>query len=512
VECQFLFPQREGRGGVENAWGLVVGGPFLRPQSLDIASTAWDVYRSGSCGDAFDLQEEGAGLDPLAGCMVRQRDSYSPPKMSSDRSVSGWAAHGLHRRASRLHWPYFLSLIFVFLAVTLDYYDAAETPIILLFAASIVLSFSCENRNFFHLSLMGGHYAFWIFPVLVLRENGIYTSIVPLALCVYGVTLALYITQGYTHHNAIKFGGQNIGISYKYFIMIYVMLTTILITTSGQSFILTIMILIVSYALFIENRRLLSILFSYACVILYILIYSYFYWDGFGRLIIFSSILGTTLILLKSFTVFYIEKWIVFFLMGFGALAGTYFRMNASSLSEALAASLQDSNISPIELLTNIYMYVGTSVKNFHGWVDQFILFFTAGVPRALWPTKPLGFGYQYTMENLEKYLQDAGHSIAATFAGENIYYLGSFYGTLGVTLAVLMVAFLYRFLCRRSILGGYGAVAVAIWLPTFYWGGMQAFSARLSLSVAPLVLLYLGHRAYLRARYGRRPLRGLGS
>lgn len=414
------------------------------------------------------------------------------------------------RRAPRLHWPYVLSFVFILLSMTLDYYGVNEVPIALLFAASIVLSFACENRNLFHLCLTGAHYTFWIYPILVLHANSIYVPIFPLALCVYGMTLALYITQGYRLLQGNHY--YNFNINYKYFMLVYVISLFILFSTGGRSFTFNIMILIVSYALFLDGRSLFVKIMAYFFVLSYVVVYSYFYWSGSGRLVIFGVLLGSSLILLKDIRIFALEKWMIFLIMGFGGLLGTYYRFDASSLSEAIAASLGDSNTSPVQLISTIYLVAGNTVKSLSGWLDQFFLFFLAGMPRNLWPGKPFGFGYQYTVENFEQYLQDAGHSVAATFVGEHIYYLGAFYGIFGVTLSVLLIAFLYRFLCRKSILGGYGAIAVAIWLPTYYWGGMQAFSARFSLSAVPLILLYLLHRAYIRTRYDKRRPRGAGA
>jgi hypothetical protein len=164
-------------------------------------------------------------------------------------------------------------------------------------------------------------------------------------------------------------------------------------------------------------------------------------------------------------------------------------------------AMLVDSNISPTLLLSDIYALSGAGISDFGGWVDQVLLFFLIGVPKALWPGKPFGFGYQYTVDNMPDYLVDAGHSIAATFVGEHIYYLGWFLGLAGAVLSVAMLASLYKLLNRETILGGYGAIAVAVWLPTWYWGGLASFSARFLASAAPLVILYLFHRIYVRQR-----------
>lgn len=401
---------------------------------------------------------------------------------------------------------YVLSGILLLFSLFFGYHDAHAVAVITLFIVTLILTILCERRNIFHICMMGSHYAFWIYPIIVLHVSGIYPPIFPLALCVYGLILSLYLTAGSSageRHNHYP-----VRISPSLYMLVFTIVFFLMILTSGISFLYTILILIISFALFIDKRSLVVSLLAYTSVVLYVSIYSYYYWNGMGRLVVFGCILVASLILANNHKNIPIGKWVILFLMGFGSFAGSFYRFGGTSFKEVVQESLKDSNISPLVLLTTIYTTAGTQVASLRGWLDQLLLFFTIGFPRELWPSKPLGFGYEYTVDNLEEYLAQAGHSVAATYVGEHIYYLGSFYSVFGVTLSVILMAYLYRFLCRKSILGGYGTMAVAIWLPTFYWNGMASFSARFSLSAAPLILLYIFHRAYYYIRYNYIPLK----
>lgn len=374
-------------------------------------------------------------------------------------------------------------------------------PLATLFLVTVAASFMCDEENIFHMMIMGAHYAFWVFPVTVLTVFKLPLHTYPIALCVYALLLSLLLT------NRTRFIGRagqintNFGMSTFTFIAIILALSLILELSSGKSFLYSIAFAIISAAIYCRHRGLGAKALAVLLVLAYTIIYSTNYWSGFGRLIIFSPLIVLFILIFKNYMSPILLKFSVFFGMSMGSMLGSMVRSNARTIPEAMQQSLKDSNVSPVMLLTDIYERSATHPINFTGWLDQLVLFFSIAVPREFWPSKPQGFGFQYTLDMLDSYLISAGHSIASTLAGEHIYYLGPIFAIVGLTIGILLISFLYNFLRSESIIGGFGSLAVAMWLPTFYWGGMASFSARFSLSAASLILIFVVYTCYANAR-----------
>lgn len=389
----------------------------------------------------------------------------------------------------------FLAALFLTaFACVLDMHDAYRPAIASLLLVTIVLSVLCDGTNLFQVAMVGSHYTFLVAPALVFYLTGIAAPVVPMAMCVVGVAVAIFLTANGPRREA----EPHPALPLSSFLALLAAATVLMVATSGGSMLYTTVLVLVAFAITIERRPLATSLFVAALVAAHLAAYALLYWSGTGRLIVFGYVLATALILIRNHPTIPIGKWTIFGLMALGSGLGSVYRFGAASFEDALAAMSRDSNTSPLLLLSEIYATSGAFTSDFAGWLDQLTLFFLTGVPRTLWPDKPNGFGYQYTVDNLPQNLADSAHSVATTFVGEHVYYLGPWLGVAGMLLAVGLVCLLYRLLSRPSILGGHGVIAVAVWAPTFYWGGMASFSARFSLSVAPLILLHLLHQWHL--------------
>ncbi|MBS7556566.1 hypothetical protein KHC23_23340 [Ancylobacter dichloromethanicus] len=383
-----------------------------------------------------------------------------------------------------------------------DILGGGGASIICLLVATIFLTLFADSKNIFHISFLSGHYAFWVMPLIVTHFADIYINYYAIFWCLAGVVYAIYLTDGGSTFDWNKY---YISIPLYLFLCIYAACFFLLIITGGATFVLSIGLLIVSAALCMNRGGNFSSLVIYLLLILYSGVYYVQFWEGFGRLIVIGVFMSVTFMYLMriNFTIFL--KPIVVLLIPFGTVAGTFLRFRVNTFNDALINSTRDSAVSPFLLSSTIYETRGSSaINDFSGWIDQMMLFFLSVFPRAIWTTKPNGFGYQYTIENLAQYLIEAGHSVAANFLGEHVYYLGGVWGIFGMALSVTLIYIIYRVLSRPDILGGYGVFLVGLWIPTYYWGGMQAFSARFLLSCVPLVLLWGLHRAYLMIRRDR--------
>ncbi|MDW5330624.1 hypothetical protein [Plantactinospora sp. KLBMP9567] len=133
-----------------------------------------------------------------------------------------------------------------------------------------------------------------------------------------------------------------------------------------------------------------------------------------------------------------------------------------------------------------------------HAWGHTFWAAVVSLIPRAVWPTKPPGFGAEL-VPILHPELVNSGHSDAALFQGEWLYN----FGLIGLVLMVPIVGFAVRaadlFLARASarplmgrhaLLAYAAAVIVAAGLPDLAWGTFT-FTVRAGMRLAVLVVVW---------------------
>ncbi|MFD0866082.1 hypothetical protein ACFQ06_09700 [Tessaracoccus lubricantis] len=208
-------------------------------------------------------------------------------------------------------------------------------------------------------------------------------------------------------------------------------------------------------------------------------------WGGFGR----TVLVGWLLVVLLYYT-YASGRLPSRLLFAFLPPLGVFFLASRDLFSveyAGLDVVLNDSAFGPYRLASG---FVAHSVENgvdFSGFWDQVVFVLFVYVPRDWWPSKPYGFGFEYTVENLGQGLVEAGHSVAATFIGEHLYYLGH-WGILSGLAMALAVAVFMRFVHGLKGLHGNGLVVIAASVPVLVWGGMSSFAARIAL---PVILLF---------------------
>lgn len=393
-----------------------------------------------------------------------------------------------------------LSIIFILLSLSIQYVGEHSASIALLLFATLSITMFASRDNIFHISLLSGHYAFWVMPILVTSFAGLEISYFISFWCICGLFYAVFATRSCKN---LSWGDSYVSISNFVYVVIYLFAFLALFATGDTlSFIGLIGILVVAAALRMSGSSKLAATAICASLLFYTAVYYVLFWGGYGRLIVIGVFMNVAFIYLMRMGFSFLLKPIIVLFIPFGTIIGTLIRFRGDSIGDAISSSTSDSAITPILLSTDIFDSRGyLGVIDFDGWVDQVILFFFPVVPRVIWPSKPNGFGYQYTLENLDPYLASAGHSVAANFLGEHIYYLGGVGGVLGAFFALNLIVLLYRFLSNPKIFGGYCSFIVALWLPTYYWGGMQAFSSRFMLSFVPLAAIIYFYRIYVRYR-----------
>lgn len=358
--------------------------------------------------------------------------------------------------------------------------------VLLVAAITVLLSIKANFRNTFHMMWMIGHYAFCLMPTLLIYFSGQNFNYTAPIYCSIFSALALIITN---KHNATnKYLPEQILVSARWFYAALFAILTILYISKGASYLYATPLLIVLYAAFTRQASSIQCVTGYIALSIYVLIYATFFWSEFGRLVLAGSLAAPLLALLYRLN----WDWAKFPLLvatAVGGLLGSLLRIENATLKNIARSALKDSTVSPILTAQHI---IETSAPNslirISEWWDQIVLFALGIYPRLLWNEKPLGFGFQYTLDNLTTSYINAGHSIAATFIGEHIYYLNSPLFIAGTITAIFLVALSYKALSNSQIMYGCGGYLVAIYIPTFYWGGVASFSTRFLFGLATTV------------------------
>lgn len=232
---------------------------------------------------------------------------------------------------------------------------------------------------------------------------------------------------------------------------------------------------------------------SFLTVVGVFLFYFIFVWEGFGRLVISCWLLIPALIYIFSYNLFF-SKWLFYIGASVVSVFMSMLRFANADAATILQYAMRDSTTSPYRLADEIISQ-GVGVGQYmglQGILDQYLLFFIGAFPRALWEDKPLGFGALYTIDNLSEQLVAAGHSIAALFVGEHVYYLGVGAGSISAFFATFLVCVLFRLAYRLSSGTQALSIPVSLYITSFFWVGMATYSQRLQQGFLFIVVFWL--------------------
>lgn len=217
-----------------------------------------------------------------------------------------------------------------------------------------------------------------------------------------------------------------------------------------------------------------------------VVLYAFFLWSGFGRLLIGAYMIMPVLILNRHHDL--------------GIKSAHWALVSPIALITALFSRLKttdfermtdDSGVSHLiltqEMLLTVHHRVPAGLSEY---VQQWMLLFLAWIPRDLWTSKPLGVGFSFVSDWMgSKAAYQAGFSVAIGFIGENLWYLGDMaFAGLAFHLATLI---LIRKLIERFATGRYAPLAgFDAMLPTYIWGGAAAFGSRIWFFVIPMIVV----------------------
>lgn len=367
----------------------------------------------------------------------------------------------------------------------------------LLVISTLICTKICDYKSIFQMSWLGSHYTFCMMPMTLLYASGGQPVFTAVAICNIFLYIVLWLSDGAEWTLKFEYSRNAV----VFFVVYSVFFVACLVVLGGNSVLYTVPGLVVLFAWSIGGASATVSLILFGFYSFVIALYAVLFWSGFGRSALAGYVFAPMLLLCYRLGL-RISKLAIFISMSFAGIAGSVIRNNFTDIGALVSTSLQDSASSPVILAQDIIDTEGPwGGRGVAGLFDQYVLFLLGPAPRAWWPQKPIGFGFQYTLDNLDYYLVLAGHSIAALYVGEHIYYVGYVFSMISVLVSLVLFIYFYKFLCKMRVMHGSIGIALVIYIPSFYWGGMSAFSTRFFLGVIPLALFYVGVSLYRRMR-----------
>ena len=384
-------------------------------------------------------------------------------------------------------YKFFIFFIAILLGIV---FSESSVSMFIAIGCYFYIGYLVNNKSNVHMMFFLGFTTFIFLPAIL---NWYYLNInfELYFLSLFIASLFLLLTRSTVVRRFIDYGG----LVRMIFIIACLLSVLLLITNNNVIFEFSVAPIIVLLSLSFKQNKLLNNVLYLSVFITIFAIYLLFYWSGFARTVVFGWLLLALLQFGYSID-FNINKYLFGLFPGFGsALIANrdILDLKFSGFEEAL----YDSAYQPYRLASTFVEYSNQNGIDAKGFWDQIIFTFFVFIPRSVWPDKPYGFGFEYTVQNLDTYLVDAGHSIAATLIGEHLYYLG-YFGLITSLIVFLLIAYATNALYNIKNLNGNGTLIFSASMMVLVWGGMSSFSARIALPSIVFVLLFFVLRKLL--------------
>lgn len=232
-----------------------------------------------------------------------------------------------------------------------------------------------------------------------------------------------------------------------------------------------------------------------ALCLLSILVFSFLFWAGYGRLIL--STLGISAVMI---TVYYgtFRIWVLSFVAVSAALVfiGRVLRFG---LSEGIGGLAEDSGATPI-ILTEMFWDSQVTVFWTEPLWHQWSLLFLNWYPRAWWPEKPIGLNYTLVDAVLGRAGYGEEHSTAVSFLGEQIFLFPNWW-IFTTALVISILIFLFRTVAKLAAPYFAPVALLQAWLLSFFWGGMATYGSRIWFTLVPMMAYLVILRILTRPR-----------
>lgn len=257
--------------------------------------------------------------------------------------------------------------------------------------------------------------------------------------------------------------------------------------------------IIIMLSMSFKQDNLKNNLFFLLIFIIYFAVYIIWGWTGFGRTVVMSWLFLALLQFSYSIS-FKINKYL------FGIIPGLFATLLTSRDLLNLQFSgfedaLYDSAYGPYRLASSFINEFNIQGYDFLGFWDQILFTFLVFIPRDVWPSKPYGFGFEYTVRHYDISYIEAGHSIAATLIGEHIYYLG-YFGIVTALIVLYIIAKVSNLLYNIRDFNGNAIIIFSASMMALVWGGMTSFSARVIYPTIIFISLFYVYKKVLTKKY----------
>gem|GEM_PF-5740081 len=226
-----------------------------------------------------------------------------------------------------------------------------------------------------------------------------------------------------------------------------------------------------------------------------ILVYMLFVWSGFGRILMLSYLLLPCMVLVQH--KFVVVRWhILAPIVPLALLVNGWIRgMQEFDVTAVAGRSASHHLVLMNEFLNTKETFVNSPLM----LLEQFVLLVTNWMPRALWPSKPIGAGSSAVDIYYGRQAFSESYSVSLGLWGEHILWLPSAWLFSGFA-SLFIVFALLRVLLRISK-GNYAAyLCYLVSLISFFWGGMASFGSRVWFLVIP-IFIYMGLVRMLRPK-----------
>ncbi len=336
-------------------------------------------------------------------------------------------------------------------------------------------------------------YIFVFTPSMVLSYVGVYIDLYVYVASIFLSGVALFFSYGKLFRER---GGCLIHVKKKhaYLYFFFLLLTMVFSVAFGRvAFFVLYPFCAFLFSLIIQGMPFRKGLFCLIALIGSVFVYINFVWTGFGRLLLAGWMIVPVIVFVYQYRLPF-EKFSFLITTSMASIFASLLRFDGVSVLAIFSAVARDSTTAPLRYAQDVYhsFMTGALGLDFSGIFDQFLLLVLGVFPREWWPGKPYGFGYEYTLQELSPDLAEAGHSIAALFIGEHLYYLGPYLGFFSAFLAILLVVLIFNFFHSfgKKTVGGIYTVPASMWVMSFVWNGMATFSQRFQQSVVIIVVV----------------------
>ena len=386
-------------------------------------------------------------------------------------------------------WFFIVHLLIVAAISSLGYY-----PLILVILVFYYIGLIVERKSSVHMMFFLGYTTFIFLPAML---NWYYLDI---SLDLFYLTsfVAVFFLLQTRNTKVQTFIDKG---NFLRFVFILSCLTSVFFIFIGLPKVVTYIFafLIILMSMSFKQDRLIHNSFYFSLFMLVFLTYILFGWNGFGRTVTMSWLLLALLQFLYSINL-NINKFIFSILPGVSASllsSRDLFNLEFKGLEQ----SLYDSAYGPYRLASTFIDSFNLYGYDQSGFWDQITFTFLVFIPRSIWPNKPFGFGFEYTVRNLDTSLVEAGHSIAATLIGEHIYFLG-YIGIITSILVLSIIAWFTNILYKLPGMNGNAVIIFSASMMALVWGGMSSFSARVILPSIVFLILFFIFRKFFNNNY----------